>query len=144
MSEKSEVQDKIFDLLIELDATVQRTNGGRRGNIPFYFWKARYRDDYGQLNVTLQSAFEFCEDLRRDLILRPRMLRKGVSDLLGTLPGGRAYYVECKRPGELLKWSSQEQALFLLEQYARGAAIGVFDSPLGVEKWVREMSKSQP
>lgn len=141
MSEKTEVQDKIFNRLIKLDATVQRTNGGRRGNIPFYFWKARYRDNYGPLDTVLQSAFDFCAELRRDLLLRPKTLGKGVSDLSGTLPGGRAYYIECKAPGQLLKWSSQEQALYLLEQHARGAAVGVFDNPGGLDEWIKEMSR---
>jgi len=52
---------------------------------------------------------------------------RGHADVYGTLPGGRAFYFEIKRPvgGKL----TLLQELFLATEHSRGAVIGVVTSP---------------
>lgn len=56
---------------------------------------------------------------------------RGHADIYGTLPGGRAFYFEIKRPkgGKL----TLLQELFLATEYSRGAVIGVVTSVEEVE-----------
>lgn len=56
---------------------------------------------------------------------------RGHADVYGTLPGGRAFYFEIKRPdgGRL----GPLQELFLANEHARGAVIGVVTSIEEVE-----------
>lgn len=72
MSEKSEVQDKIFEKLVWNRWLVIRINSGMRGHISFYFWQ----------------------------IIGSVMERAGVADLIGCTPEGRFFAFETKRPGK--------------------------------------------
>lgn len=56
---------------------------------------------------------------------------RGHADVYGTFPGGRAFYFEIKRPvgGKL----TLLQELFLANEHARGAVIGVVTSVEDVE-----------
>lgn len=49
----------------------------------------------------------------------------GHSDIAGTLPGGRAFYIEVKRPGQK---ATPKQAAFLARMASAGALVGVVHS----------------
>jgi len=72
VTEKSEVQDRVFEKLVWHRWLVIRINSGMRGNISFYLWQ----------------------------ILGYVMERAGVADLIGCTPEGRFFAFETKRPGK--------------------------------------------
>lgn len=98
MSEKSEVQDLIFEYLVRRGWLVIRINGGRRGNLPFYFWQC--------LGTIMRFA--------------------GVSDLIGCTDTGRFFAVECKAPGKLAN-VGEAQSIFLEMVRERGGIAVVAD-----------------
>jgi hypothetical protein len=57
-------------------------------------------------------------------VFRSRAGARGVSDILGVLPGGRFLAVECKRPG---RKPSAEQAAFLANVVGAGGVALVVD-----------------
>lgn len=72
MSEKSDIQDPVRDILIWHNFLVIRVNSGRRGGVWFCIWYA--------IGLAAQMA--------------------GVSDLIGIAPNGKFFAVEVKLPGK--------------------------------------------
>lgn len=116
MSEKTDVQDKVFQKLYDANCLVMRINGGTRGNVPFYYWKA---------------LFEPTQD---DLEYYDKMLRKGASDIMGMFPDGTPFYYETKAGTK----PTTEQLLFLREVVKRGAVGRIIDDPAQVDRDIQE------
>ena len=72
VSEKTDIQDVIFEHLVWRGWLVIRVNSGRKGNIPFNLWQ--------------------CLGMDR----RP----KGAADLMGCTDTGQFFAIECKKPGK--------------------------------------------
>ena len=98
MSEKSEVQDIIFEYLVRNRWLVIRINGGKRGRLSFYFWQC--------LGYMMRSV--------------------GVSDLIGCTDTGRFFAIECKAPGKSAD-VKPAQAEFLEAVRERGGLAMVAD-----------------
>ena len=66
---------------------------------------------------------------------------RGVSDLFGTMPGGRAFFFEVKVPG---KKATLWQLRWLEEEAKRGAITGVVTSVEDVEAELSKQSTPYP